>query len=189
VTVMLSAPLFKDELLRYDAGEGQKHGDPFFTRDWIADERWEERWVAIKKVAPTLQAGEFIRTVQTLRLKAVHVAENAYPDTRVGDICYFLQECQKEGFSPSELADFLEDMASFLRNELILESDVGLGRLDNTGPIPRARKLLVRYLAEYFHQLCGQWRDEENLILAEIAFPIGELTLDQIREMRRKRHR
>jgi hypothetical protein len=147
---------------------------------WIKDHRAQEVWASIKGVASNLEAEPFIATVVYLRGWAVSSVTDVVHYKKCQEhITYLYKTLPKRLPQPS--AEILEALAEFLRLPAPPENPkVG----DQGSEASRALNLFVRTLGKLFHELCGQPRDYETGVLAEIAFDAKDLDAKKIRDIR-----
>jgi hypothetical protein len=158
---------------------------------WAKDGRAQEVWATIKENAPNVDAQEFIRLVLKARSDVVALVNRIamgkdYRDYWIDKYSRATSRLWSSKRSLAAIAQELEVMADGLRQlheHFSIPQDAAVSREGTYNA--RARKLFARRLSSFFHELFGQWRDWEVLVLTEIAFPGQKLDEDQIRAMRR----
>jgi hypothetical protein len=181
-------PPGEDKPPRYRSDWPTRQDDPtlaHFDR-WAKSDRAEKVWTKIKKAAPDLEAGTFIRDVLDARYDAVmRLAEESeykydtwYERKKISKL---VRSCR----SIPEIIAVLEKEADWLRFRegayRIRHSGQGASRKGDL----RAVKLFVQQIGCILHAQCNRWLDDEVTILVEIAFPGRMLDADQIKAMRR----
>jgi hypothetical protein len=195
---------FKVALISYKQTPGLTAEDRAHLQRWSDDDRADEDWEIIDRVAHErgllLPQNVFIQEILAIRRVAATIScRGKYRDRyrryakKMEEIAKFLRESHPAGMPPTlprseELARMLDEAARTYRKEVDPSKDVpGVVKVTRESDTPA---VFMSQVSNYLRNITCRWLDDQAAVLTEIAFKkIGDVESERVKWMRRKANR